>query len=136
MIENTACVIVQDKGGRILLVKRGNRTYHGQWCIPGGHSENNETPAQTAQREAKEEIGNVKVERRPFLIFAHNWPADSHIKKSHQHKCHVFIAKITGELKAGDDAVELGWFTPEEAKKLKITKYTRTVLNRLDLRSD
>jgi 8-oxo-dGTP diphosphatase len=129
--ENTAVAVVRDNEGMILLVKRGNKTFHDWWCIPGGHAKKGETPKQNAQREANEEIGHVSVEKKPFLVFTHDWPADSHIPEPHRHKCHAFIAKITGELRAGDDAAELGWFTLEEAKTLRITKYTQIVLDRL-----
>jgi|GEM_PF-255152 len=129
-IENTNDIVVE-REGRILLVKRANRTFHGWWFMPGGHAEEGETQAQAAQREANEEIGEVKVEKKPFMVFVHDWPADSHIPKPHQHKCHVFRAKITGDLRAGDDASELRWVTLEEAKKIKITEYTRRVLDKL-----
>jgi 8-oxo-dGTP diphosphatase len=130
--ENTAVAVVRNKEGKILLVKRGGRTFHGYWSIPGGHAEKGETPEQTAQREANEEIGEVKIQGNPFMVFLHKWPADHSIKEPHQHKCHAFFGKVSGKLRAGDDAVELGWFTVEEAKKLKIVKYIRTVLDRLD----
>jgi len=130
-IEDTAVVVVRDSKDKILLVKRGNRTYHGWWCIPGGHAESRETPEQAAQREANEEIGEVKAGKKPFLVFLHDWPADSHTPEPHQHRCHAFMAKVTGELRPGDDAAEMGWFALEEAKKMKITEYTRKVLEKL-----
>ena len=129
-IENTNCMLVE-KEGKILLVKRGNRTFHGWWCMPGGHFEAGENPLQAAQREANEEVGKVKVEKKPFMVFVHDWPADSHTPEPHQHRCHAFRAKITGDLRAGDDASELRWVTLEEARKLKITEYTRRVLEKL-----
>lgn len=130
MIENTACVVVE-REGKLLLVKRANRTFHGWWCVPGGHAEQGETPAQAAQREANEEVDDVKVEEKPFMVFLHDWPADNHVNEPHQHRCHVFRAKVSGKLKEGSDAAELGWFTPKEAKKLRLTNYTEKVLNHL-----
>jgi 8-oxo-dGTP diphosphatase len=129
-IENTA-VVVLEKEGKILLVKRANRTFQEWWCLPGGHAEKDETPLQNAQRESEEEIGQVRVEKKPFLIFVHDWPADSHIPEPHQHKCHAFKAKVAGDLRAGDDAGELGWFTLEEARKRRLVEYTRMVLDKL-----
>ncbi len=43
-----------DSEGRILLVRR---TDDGQWCLPCGWVEPNESPAEAAVREAKEETG-------------------------------------------------------------------------------
>jgi ADP-ribose pyrophosphatase YjhB (NUDIX family) len=129
-IENTACIVVE-KDGKVLLVKRANRVFRGWWCIPGGYAEPGETPHQNAQREANEEIGSVAVEDKPFLVFLHDWPADRDVKVPHKHRCYTFRARITGELRAGDDAAELGWFTPEQAGKLKLTNYTETILKHL-----
>ncbi len=128
--ENTNCIVLQ-KEGKILLVKRGNRTFHGWWCLPGGHEEEGESHHQAAQREANEEIGSVKVEKKPFLVFLHDWPADRHTQEPHQHKCHAFKAKAAGELRAGDDAAELKWVTLAKAAKMQITGYTRKVLDHL-----
>lgn len=130
MIENTACVVVE-REGRLLLVKRASKTFHGWWCVPGGHAEQGETPIQAAQREANEEVGGVKVGGKPFMVFLHDWPADNHINEPHQHRCHTFRGKVVGELKAGSDAAEIGWFTPEGARKLKLTNYTEKVLKHL-----
>ena len=54
MIENTVAILVE-KEGKILLVKRLNKTFRGWWCLPGGHAEPNETIEQAAQREVREE---------------------------------------------------------------------------------
>lgn len=43
-----------DAAGRILLVRRAD---DGQWCLPCGWVEPNESPAEAAVREAKEETG-------------------------------------------------------------------------------
>ncbi len=43
-----------DEEGRILLVRRAD---DGTWCLPGGWVDPNETPAQAAVREIKEETG-------------------------------------------------------------------------------
>jgi 8-oxo-dGTP diphosphatase len=130
MIENTVCMVVR-KEGKILLVKRGNMVFRGWWAVPGGHAEKGEKIAEAAQREANEEIGRVEVEEKPFLVFVHDWPSDNHTREPHKHRAHAFRARITGALKAGSDAAELGWFTPQEARELKLTGYTITILNHL-----
>ena len=130
MIENTVAILVE-RDGKILLVRRLNDTFRGWWCLPGGHSEPGETPYQIAQRETREEVGGIEVEKKPFLVFNHDWPADRHIKEPHQHKCHAFRGGVVGKIKAGDDAGEIRWFTLEEAKRLKLTNYTKRILNTL-----
>jgi len=129
MIENSAAILVE-KEGKILLVKRLNKTFRGWWCVPGGHAEPGETSEHAAQREAREEVGDIRVEK-PFMVFVHDWPADRHIKEPHQHKCHAFRGRVAGKIRAGSDAGEIKWLTLDEAKKLKLTNYTETILNHL-----
>ncbi len=126
-IENTAAILVE-KEGKILLVRRKNETFNGFWCLPGGHSEPGEEPADTAQREGNEEVGGVTVQGEPIMVFAHDWPGDSHVPENHVHRAHLFLGRVTGELKAGDDAAELGWFSPEEALSMDLTGYTRFII--------
>ncbi len=129
--QDTACIVVE-RDGKLLLVRRGNRTFHGYWCFPGGHAKTGETPGQAAQREASEEIGEVKVDEKPFLVFVHEWPGDRGDDDPHLHRCHAFKAKITRELRAASDAAELGWFTREDVRKLKLTNYTERILEKLE----
>lgn len=46
-------------GDKALFLKRGPGGDHpGEWCFPGGTTEGDETPEQTAEREALEELGS------------------------------------------------------------------------------
>ena len=50
-------VLVFDKEGKILLMKRTNEHGKGTWAPPGGHVEFGETALVAAKREVKEEMG-------------------------------------------------------------------------------
>ena len=56
-----AFVIVGDEGGEacFVLTRRaaGLRRHSGQWAIPGGRTDGDEAPADTARRELHEEVG-------------------------------------------------------------------------------
>jgi ADP-ribose pyrophosphatase YjhB (NUDIX family) len=52
-----ACCFVRDAHGGLLLVRRGVEPCKGQWSLPGGFMELDETPEQTALRELEEETG-------------------------------------------------------------------------------
>lgn len=52
-------VLVFDKEGKILLMKRTNEHGKGTWAPPGGHVEFGETALAAAKREVKEEVGIV-----------------------------------------------------------------------------
>jgi 8-oxo-dGTP pyrophosphatase MutT (NUDIX family) len=59
-----AGVLFFDDAGRILLVQP---TYKDYWDIPGGYVEIGETPAQTAAREVREELG-IETTIGPLLV--------------------------------------------------------------------
>jgi ADP-ribose pyrophosphatase YjhB (NUDIX family) len=116
---------------KFLLIKRNSVKWHGYWAFPGGHVEKNESTAQAAQREANEEVGSgsIKVIGEPFLVLEHSVPeGEKRLPEKHMHRGHCFFAKLTGEIKTAPDEVqEHGWFTKEEAKKLRLTNYTKRV---------
>lgn len=45
-------------GGRVLLLRRTGPDHEGEWCIPGGHIEKDETAEEAAVRETFEETGH------------------------------------------------------------------------------
>jgi 8-oxo-dGTP pyrophosphatase MutT (NUDIX family) len=59
-----AGVLFFDDADRILLV---DPTYKDGWDIPGGYVETGETPAQTAAREVREELG-IETAVGPLLV--------------------------------------------------------------------
>jgi 8-oxo-dGTP diphosphatase len=59
-----AGVLFFDDTDRILLVQP---TYKDHWDIPGGYVETGETPAQTAAREVREELG-IEATVGPLLV--------------------------------------------------------------------
>ena len=51
------CINVEDGVAYVALIVRRNRGGRLEWCLPKGHLENGETPAQAAVREVQEETG-------------------------------------------------------------------------------
>ena len=51
------CIDVRDGVAYVALIMRRNRGGRLEWCLPKGHLEGRETPAQAAVREVQEETG-------------------------------------------------------------------------------
>ncbi len=98
------------EGGRILLGKRApNVSYGGMWCIPCGHLEWDEEVHIAAIREFYEETG-LLVEIRGVLAVHSNFHDVEHQTVG----IWFWGDPIGGELKAGDDLVEVGFFSRME----------------------
>jgi thiamine-phosphate diphosphorylase len=104
----TAAVVV-DPGGQVLLVKRNREPKAGQWCLPGGYLELDETPEQGCLRELKEETGLSGEILR--------WEGNEHGTNPFYKAIIVMgyrIKDYKGTLRAGDDCDEVRFFKPEE----------------------
>ena len=109
-----ASAIVQD-GDRFLLIKRKNPPAQNMYAFPGGRMDEGEELAQTALRELEEETGLLGKNPKLYAEYI----AGSSEK---QFKLHVFKVDVdnTFGAKANDDALDLGWFTINEALKLSL----------------
>lgn len=126
----TATVYILHEGKTLLL----HHKKHNIWVPPGGHVEANETPAETAKREAFEETGieiefikqeNVWFEEfsnatsieRPYLMLLENIPATAK-EPAHQHMDFIYVAKLVS-IQQATEAHNMRWFTLEEVQNLK-----------------
>ena len=133
ILHNTSSIVIEKEASirtksfsKFLLIKRADKPEKGYWAVPGGHVEKGETQYEAAKREAKEEVGNIKIiMKKPAYIFVHD------IDLGHRHKAHVFLGKVSGRIKAGTDAKKLGWFTLNQMKNMNLTHYTKKIFNRL-----
>lgn len=97
---------VVERDGQLLLIRRGNPPLQGYWAPPAGHVEIDESVEAATVRETREEAG-VEIELHGLVgVYSQ---ADISV---------VIIAyrgRITGgEARAGEDAVEVGYFAPGE----------------------
>ncbi|MBM3207473.1 MAG: NUDIX domain-containing protein [Chlamydiae bacterium] len=102
-----------------------------KWLPPGGHIEENETPAECAIREAKEETGidveiisqenlwlefpNAKSIERPYLCLLENIPAHGQTPE-HKHIDFIYVSRpLKTTLSATPkDHHEMRWFSIED----------------------
>jgi 8-oxo-dGTP diphosphatase len=109
-----ASAIVQD-GDKFLLIKRKNPPAQNMHAFPGGRMDEGEELRQTAIRELQEETGLVGKNPRLYAQYI----AGNSEKKF---KLHVFKVDVDDKFgaKANDDALDLGWFTITQARKLSL----------------
>jgi acetyl-CoA carboxylase carboxyl transferase subunit beta len=75
-----------------------------------------ESPAAAAAREVTEETGLVVAVGREWLVLERPAGPDAVFE------IHDFVAEpVGGALCAGDDAADVGWFTPAELARLPLT---------------
>ena len=104
-----ACGVVIEKEGKILLVKRKFQPYKGDWSLPAGFMEYDESPEQCAIREIKEEL-NVDV-KLDGLYGVYSGKDDP---RTHAILIMYWAKVIGGEMKPGDDAEEIRFFAKDE----------------------
>ena len=103
-----AVIIVKDK--KVLLGRRKNAHGHGTWAFPGGHLEMNESIADCARREVKEETG-LLIEEIEHIAFTNDI-----FQQEQKHYVTLFVraSGVTGEpeLKEPEKCDMWQWFSP------------------------
>lgn len=118
-------VLVQDAGGRLLLVQRGAPPERGKWALPAGYLDHGEEPAVTATREVLEETG-LAVRVTGLIDVYHNPPEQGGASIFILYRAEV----IGGELAAADDASDAGFFVLDDLPELAFES-TRDAVRRL-----
>jgi 8-oxo-dGTP diphosphatase len=98
----TVDIIIIRKDGSIVLVKRLNPPFQGEWAIPGGFVEYGETVEAAAIREAKEETGlDVELAK---IVGVYSDP--NRDPRGHTVSICFLAHEVHGELRADTDAKE------------------------------
>ncbi|WP_227132638.1 NUDIX hydrolase [Halorubellus salinus] len=108
-----AGVAVVDPDRGVLLAQRAIEPGVGEWVVPGGYMEVEETPAVAGTRELEEETGvRVDPDAVELLGTFTATPFDGKHVVSVGYAVHARHA--TGTPHAGHEVQAVGWFTPEE----------------------
>jgi len=112
----------------VLLVRRGQPPGAGEWAIPGGKVRAGESLQQAAEREIREETGiRIRAGEPVFCFDLIETDPDGRVR------WHYVIVDLQaeyrdGEIRAGDDASEAGWFPREALADLPLHARTRQLL--------
>lgn len=100
-----ACDAILIEAGRILLIKRGKEPFKGQWALPGGRLEENESAEECLVREMEEETG-LRVELARLVgVYA-----DPKRDPRGMISAAYLVRRVGGTLNAGSDASDFAWF--------------------------
>lgn len=119
------------KEGRVLLVKRRYEPSKEKWSIPGGLVELGERVKDAVKREVYEEVGlEIRLIRLIDVIDNITRDKDGRIRYHYILSDYLAVPK-SGLLRGNKEVLDLGWFTPEEAAKLNLTKSSRHLLRKI-----
>ncbi len=110
--------IVTAPDGRILLIRRGNPPAKGCWSVPGGRVEPGEDDRTATAREVLEETGLAVVVDDLAGTVERDAP-DGSVFVIRDYHCHAADGSDLAAVVAGDDADDVGWFTPEQVRDLE-----------------
>lgn len=119
------------KGGRVLLVKRRFEPSREKWSIPGGLVELGERVKDAVKREIYEEVG-LKIRLIRLIDVVDNIVRDEDGRVRYHYIILDYLAVPKGGvLRWNEEALDIGWFTPNEAAKLNLTKTSRHLLRKI-----
>lgn len=116
-------VLITDRARRLLLARHAG--HHDGWGTPGGIVEPEESPADAAIREAREEMG-VAIRLRGLLDvlggpdFTVTYPNGDRVS----YVTVVYQAEITDGIPVADldELSDVAWFTPQELTGLALNR--------------
>ncbi|SEL14775.1 NUDIX domain-containing protein [Pacificibacter marinus] len=120
------------RGDNVLTLQRDDRPdipYPGEWDLPGGGRERDETPIQTATRELLEEL-NVRLDPNKII-----YSAEELADNDSQERVHFFMARwddlFDDGIILGDEGLRWCWMpTPDFLSRKDVVKPLRGRLRR------
>jgi len=116
------------KEDRVLMVLRGKPPAESQWAIPGGCIELGETLQEAAEREIMEETGLTIQAGKPVYTFDVIERDETGRIRFHYIIVDLEAVYIHGDLRPGDDALDVSWVSSKDIQKRKVSDSTRKLL--------
>ena len=117
----SAAALVRNKKGEILLVKRGVEPGKGEWALPSGFIEIDETPEKACLRELEEETGLKGRIVRLLGVYP---------QKSNLYKNVLIIGyevEARGTLSPGSDSLRAEFFPPDKIPDIPFFSHRKII---------
>lgn len=108
-------VIAKEIEPKVLLIRRGNEPFKGQWAFPGGFMNMEETTEQCAVREIEEETGLKVTEIKQIGAYS---KVDRDPRGRTVTVAYLVVIDKAEAVKGGDDAAKAQWFPISGLPKL------------------
>ena len=116
------CLRPGAEGPDVLLIRRGKPPREGEWSLPGGRIEWSERAADAALRELQEETG-ARGDILGLLDVVDGLFGDRHYVL-----VDYAVRWISGDIQAGDDAIEAAFWPADQAVELVQWSETRRII--------
>jgi 8-oxo-dGTP pyrophosphatase MutT (NUDIX family) len=108
------------RDGQVLMVRERS---DGRWCLPGGWADVGDLPAESAEREVREEAGFECKARKVIGVFDANRGGEP-LAAFHAFKV-IFLCEITGgEVNPDHEILEVGFFGRDRLPELSGSRTT------------
>jgi len=118
------------RGRDVLLIKRGKEPLRGRWLIPGGAVELGETLQEALVREVREETGLDVIPRDVVLVFD-RIDRDGADVRFHYVIVDYVCDLVGGELRAGSDADDAAFVSPERLAEYDVPQQALELIQRV-----
>jgi 8-oxo-dGTP pyrophosphatase MutT (NUDIX family) len=122
-------VLPVDHAGRVLLVRHAG--HHDGWAVLGGAVEIGESPAETAIREAREEIGaDIRLKKLLDVLGGPDYEVTYPNGDRVAYVTSVYEAEVTAGVPGGADGElsDVAWFGPSDLSRLTVNRFSRALL--------
>ncbi len=122
-------------GWEVAFIQRKKQPYQGEWALPGGHLNTEDTSLEAAaQREVREETG-LDI---PLHLFQQVETYEDFEDSRGKYVCLLYVLKTSLDpealIEAGDDASRVQWFPVENVQNLPPLAFNHIRLLRMALR--
>lgn len=127
----SAVGVIVNEDGKVLITKRKVAPFLGFWVMPGGKSDKDESPQQTAVREVKEEVGIVG-EITKQIAFKESLPSENNKFRHYEIYYYQIDVPSSVEVKPSIDEVEkYTWVGKNDYQEYKIAPRAKEVLDEI-----